>query len=173
MKRKMKRISLLSAVLLGMLGASGITTSQAAEEVSSAGTKVGVLTCKRVEGSGVNLIIHSTADIKCTFESTAGGSKEHYKGETGVGLGVDLNFKKNETMVFAVFSADFKPGTYQLAGKYGGAGASAAAGVGVGAQVLLGGNNRSISLQPIALSGSTGVGAAAGITYLYLEPDKD
>jgi len=146
-------------------------SSGLAKEISSAGTKVGVLTCKQVQGSKVNLLIHSTAQLRCTFDSTAGGSREHYRGETGIGLGIDLHFKKDETLVFAVFSADFKPGTHQLAGKYAGAGGSAAVGVGAGAQVLIGGNNRSISLQPV-ISGNTGVGAAAGITYLYLEPDE-
>jgi hypothetical protein len=37
---------------------------------------------------------------------------------------------------------------------------------------LVGGNKRSISLQPIALSGSTGFGVSGGFTYLYLEPDR-
>ncbi len=144
----------------------------AADEVSSAGTKVGILTCKTVPNSGVNLILHSTVNVKCTFKSTAGGSVEKYKGETGIGLGIDLNINRQETIGYTVLSADFKPGTYQLAGKYGGAGASATVGAGVGAQVLIGGNKRSISLQPLVLSASTGAGVAAGLTYLYLEPDK-
>lgn len=161
-----KHLSLIVATLALLVAMPAF-----AKEVSSAGTKVGVLTCHQVEGSKVNLLIHSTAQLRCTFDSTAGGSREHYKGETGVGLGIDMHFKKEETLVFAVFSADFKPGTHQLAGKYGGAGASAGVGVGAGAQVLVGGNNRSISLQPV-ISGNTGVGAAAGLTYLYLEPDE-
>jgi len=141
----------------------------AADEMSTAGTKVGELVCKQVKFSRLNLIVHSTADVKCEFKSTAGGSNEYYMGETGIGFGIDLNFKKDETIVFGVFSADFKEGTNQLAGKYGGAGGSVAVGAGVGAQVLVGGNNRTISLKP-AVSASKGVGAAAGLTYLYLEP---
>lgn len=163
--------SLFFAALLAVATGAPVQSAGAAEEVSTAGTKVGELVCKQVKGSRLNLILHSTADVKCEFKSTAGGSVEHYKGETGVGLGIDLNFKENEALVFAVFSADFKQGTYQLAGKYGGAGASAAVGAGVGAQVLVGGNGRTVSLKP-AVTTSTGVGASAGITYLYLEPDK-
>jgi len=141
-------------------------------EVSSAGAKVGVLTCKTVPDSGLNLILHSTVDVKCTFKSTAGGSVEKYKGETGVGLGIDLSYKRQETIGYTVMSADFKAGSYQLAGKYGGVGASATVGAGVGAQVLIGGNARSISLQPLVLSASTGAGGSGGLTYLFLEPDK-
>ncbi len=144
----------------------------AAEEVSSEGTKIGILTCKTVPETGVNLIIHSTVDVTCEFESTAGGGIEKYKGETGVGLGIDLNINRQETIGYTVFSADFKAGTYQLAGKYGGVGASATLGVGIGVNVLVGGNKRSISLQPLVLSVSTGAGVSAGLTYLYLEPDK-
>lgn len=162
---------LIRSVLLASLLVLPLLPAQAAEEMSTAGTKVGQLTCHQVPGSRLNLVVHSTADVKCEFKSTAGGSVERYKGETGVGFGIDLNFKQDESLVFAVFSADFKPGTNQLAGKYGGVGGSVAVGAGVGAQVLLGGNNRTISLQP-AVTTSTGSGAAAGITYLYLEPDR-
>lgn len=143
----------------------------AAEGETTAGTKVGTLNCKTVPHSGVNLLIHSTTDVKCTFNSSAGDVKERYKGETGVGFGIDIDINREENLGYAVFSADFKPGTYQLAGKYGGAGGSATVGVGVGAQVLIGGNDRTISLQPV-ISGSTGGGVAAGLTYLYLEADK-
>ena len=66
--------------------------------------------------------------------------------------------------------SDANAGNHALAGKYGGAGGSAAVGVGAGAQVLVGGSNKAFALQPIALSASTGIGAAGGVTYLNLEP---
>jgi len=157
--------------LTGSISLLAPSLSFSAEEVSSEGTKIGVLNCKQVPDTRLNLLIRSTADIKCTFKSTAGGSVERYKGETGVGFGIDLNSKQEENISFGVFSADVKQGSYQLAGKYYGVEASAAAGVGVGAKALVGGNNRSFSLQP-ALSDSSGAGVAAGFSYLYLEPDK-
>jgi len=138
---------------------------------TSAGARIGVLTCKTVPGSGFSLIVHSTEDVKCAFKSTSGGI-EHYKGETGVGLGFDMSYDRHTTLVYAVMSANYKAGAHQLAGKYFGGGASATVGVGVGAQALIGGGRKNISLQPLALSGSEGAGVSAGITYLYLEPDK-
>ncbi len=135
---------------------------------STAGTKIGILTCKTVPNSGVNLLIHSTVDITCRFESTDGSGVEHYVGETGIGLGIDFSYDIKKQMVFTVFAADMKKGSHKLAGKYGGAGASVSAGVGAGVQLLVGGSNRSVSLQPV-IEGSTGVGASAGITYLYLQ----
>jgi len=144
----------------------------AAPTATTSGTKIGTLTCKTIPNTTVNLLIHSTVNVKCTFKSTA-GEVEHYKGETGVGLGIDLHVKRDEQIAFVVLAADFKKGTYKLAGKYGGAGATATVGVGVGAHVLIGGSNNSISLQPIVLSGTKGIGVSGGITYLYLEPDRD
>lgn len=135
---------------------------------STAGTKIGILSCDSVPDSGVNLLIHSTVDIKCTFNSTDGSSVEHYIGETGIGFGININFEVERHLRFIVFAADMVQGSHKLAGKYGGVGALASAGVGVGAQVLAGGSDASISLQPV-IEGTTGVGVNAGITYLYLQ----
>jgi len=41
---------------------------------------------------------------------------------------------------------------------------------GVGAAVLVGGGDKSFSLQPLALEGSTGLGLSGGVGYLYIEP---
>ncbi len=146
--------------------------AQAAPATTTAGGKIGTLTCTTIPNTTVNLLIHSTVNVKCVFKSTA-GETEHYKGETGVGLGIDLHVKRDEKLAFVVLAADFKKGTYKLAGKYGGAGGTATVGVGVGAHVLIGGSNNSVSLEPIVLSGSKGIGVSGGITYLYLEPDRE
>ncbi len=138
---------------------------------STAGTKIGILTCDSIPDSGVNLLIHSTVDIKCTFKSTDGSGVENYIGETGVGFGININFDVDRHLIFTVFAADMVKGSYKLAGKYGGVGALVSAGVGVGAQVLMGGSDSSLSLQPV-IEGTTGVGANIGITYLYLQADK-
>jgi len=135
---------------------------------STAGAKIGILTCATVQGSGYNLIIHSTVDVDCTYESTDNSGVEHYIGETGIGLGVNLQFDQSRTLVFTVLAADTKAGSHKLAGKYVGAGASASVGVGAGVQVLVGGGDKSVSLEPV-IEGSKGIGAAAGITYLYLQ----
>ena len=55
-----------------------------------------------------------------------------------------------------------------LAGSYAGATASATVGVGVGANVLIGGSNRTISLQPVSIEGNTGLNVAAGIGAITL-----
>ena len=101
------------------------------------------------------------------------GNVERYKGETGIALGLDLSFKEKETFGFSVISANtVTAGSHALAGKYGGGKATASLGVGLGAAALVGGNDDNFGLNPLALSTEQGVGAAAGIGFLYIEADK-
>ncbi len=60
----------------------------------------------------------------------------------------------------------WRPGV--LAGSYVGATGSATVGVGAGANVLIGGSNRTISLQPVSIEGNTGLNIAAGIGAISL-----
>jgi hypothetical protein len=140
--------------------------------VASADVVAGVLTCSTVPGSRINLLIRSTSDVTCEFKDTA-GKTERYRGESGIALGLDLSFKSEETFAFSVISAnDANAGSHALAGKYGGGRATASVGVGVGAAALIGGNDDNFGLNPLALSAERGVGASAGIGFLYLEADK-
>ena len=136
-----------------------------------ADTALGGLTCERIEGTTVNLIFHSSADVRCTFAGNE-GAEQWYMGETGVGLGLDLKWTKVETINFGVLSStmEFAPEGDFLSGKYAGAKADAAIGVGAGLAVLLGGSGKTIALQP-AVETSEGAGVAAGIGYLPVEPD--
>ncbi len=138
---------------------------------AESGINVGVLTCDQVSGTRVNLIIHSSAQVTCVFDTPWG--REHYKGTTGIGLGADLTFGKTSRMTFAVLMAtsDVSIGSHSLAGSYVGGKASAAAGVGVGVAALIGGGAKNVSLQPVAVEMGTGLGASVGLTYLTLEPD--
>ncbi|MGH8245886.1 MAG: DUF992 domain-containing protein [Gammaproteobacteria bacterium] len=134
-----------------------------------AGVQIGILSCSVVPGSRINLLIRSTADVTCSYDNQ--GTVERYRGEAGIALGLDLSIKNDEKMAFAVIAAssDVNPGAYALAGKYVGGQASAAAGVGLGAKVLVGGGSKNFSLQPLALEASTGLGASAGLGFLYIE----
>ena len=141
-----------------------------ANAAADGGIEVGLLTCNVVPGSRVNLLIRSTADVECVFEND--GVSEEYHGETGIALGLDLSFRSNEKMAFAVIAAadDVSPGAKALGGKYVGGQVSAAAGIGLGAKALIGGGAKSVGLQPLALETSTGIGVAGGLAFLYIEP---
>lgn len=134
------------------------------------GLEVGVLTCSVVPGTRLNLLIRSTADVKCVYAK--GGEIEEYVGETGIALGLDLSFKQNEKLAFTVIAAseDVRPGAKALGGKYVGGELSAAVGLGLGAKALVGGGAKNIGLQPLALETSTGIGASGGLSFLYIEP---
>ena len=166
----MRKAALALTLALGFALAQGGVSA----ETGGPGIKVGVLKCDQVPGSGVNLLIHSTVQVTCLYTSVTGERQAIYKGETGIGLGIDLNWNKSETIAFTVFGAsmDTGPGKHPLAGKYLGVRASVAIGIGLGAQVLVGGGRGQFTLQPLAIEQTKGFGVAAGLGYLYLEPAR-
>lgn len=129
------------------------------------GVKIGVLSCD-VSG-GVGLIFASSRSVDCTFERTVGGRNERYKG-TIDRLGIDIGVTGKAVMAWVVFApGKLKRGA--LAGSYGGVSAEASVAVGLGANVLLGGSNKSIALQPLSVQAQTGLNVAAGIAALRLK----
>ena len=152
---------LLLAMILGLSSSAGFASAE-----------LGSLTCYRIAGTGINLILTSSAQVRCIFKGS-GNSEQWYIGETGVKLGLDLKFGGEETLNFAVISstANYIPEGAFLSGKYRGGKVDAAFGIGVGAAVLLGGSSDTMALQP-AIETSTGaVGVSAGIGFLDVEPD--
>jgi hypothetical protein len=131
------------------------------------GVNVGSLTCK-VAG-GVGFVFGSSKDLTCLFARTDGVA-EPYVG-TVKKYGVDIGFTKEAHIVWLVFA----PGQVArgaLAGDYGGVTAGAAVGVGVGANVLLGGSNKQITLQPVSVEGGVGLNVAGGVAAVSLRPGK-
>lgn len=63
---------------------------------------IGTLKCKIVPHSGINLLIHSTKELRCEFAPADGSPTKHYKGETGVKFGLDVNINKRETISYSV-----------------------------------------------------------------------
>jgi hypothetical protein len=164
----MKNSKLLKSVSAILALAFALSFNSAYAE-SKAGLELGVLKCSVIPGSRVNLLIRSTADVSCTFNNQ--GTLERYNGEAGIALGLDLSFKTEENMAFAVISAtsNATAGSYSLAGKYVGGQAAATVGVGLGAKVLVGAGDNSLTLQPLALETNKGLGASAGVGFLYIE----
>ena len=130
----------------------------------SAGVKVGFLTCTVASGWG--LIFGSSKDLKCTFSPTSERA-ENYAG-TIKRYGVDIGYQRGGVMTWVVLAptVDLAPGS--LAGSYGGATASGSVGVGGSANVLVGASNKSISLQPLSIEGTTGLNIAAGVAAIDL-----
>jgi hypothetical protein len=129
-------------------------------------TKVGTLSCDVSAGTG--FIIGSNKAIDCIFTSSTGGSREAYRGSIRK-LGIDLGATTGGQMVWAVL-APTTLGHGALAGYYGGVNAEASVGVGGGANVLVGGSNRTIILQPLSVQSQTGINLAAGVADFELHP---
>lgn len=127
------------------------------------GVKLGMLVCD-VSGS-IGLILGGSEAASCTFQGPNG--TEYYKGRiTQVGL--DIGVTAGAIMSWAVF-APGQVGKGALAGTYAGATADAAFAVGLGANVLVGGSQQSIALQPVSVEGQAGVNVAAGLASFKLE----
>ena len=131
-------------------------------------TKVGTLTCDI--SAGIGLIITSKKDVTCMFTPSQPDPREVYTGSI-TKFGLDLGATAGGEMVWVVFApTDRRFGA--LAGNYGGASAEATVGAGVGANVLVGGSNRTVSLQPLSVQGQAGLNLAVGVAGLDLHPAR-
>ena len=152
--------------LLAFVGVATMAMSSASF-AQSGGVNIGSLQC-RVAG-GMGFVFGSSKDMDCLLVRTD-GSGERYVGTINK-YGVDIGFTKEAQMVWLVFA----PGAVAkgaLAGDYGGATASATVGAGVGANVLLGGSNKQITLQPVSVEASAGLNIAAGVAGVTLKPAR-
>jgi hypothetical protein len=150
-----------------VLGAAAALSLSASASAQSGGVNVGSLQC-RVSG-GMGFVFGSSKDMECLLVRPDGAG-ERYVGTINK-YGVDIGFTKEAQMVWLVFA----PGAVAkgaLAGDYGGATASATVGAGVGANVLLGGSNKQITLQPVSVEGSAGLNIAAGVAAVTLRPAR-
>jgi hypothetical protein len=161
-----KPLSVLAALglLAAVIAAPAPALAQGADR-----TKVGTLTCDISAGMGV--IIASKKSLTCLFTpSQAGAAKEVYTGSI-TKFGLDVGATVGGRMIWAVYAPSIaKSGA--LAGTYTGASAEATVGAGLGANVLVGGSNRTISLQPVSVQGQTGLNVAAGVSEIRLRPAR-
>jgi uncharacterized protein DUF992 len=128
------------------------------------GVRIGTLTCNVASGWG--FVFGSSKGLRCTL-SPGPGRPEYYAGTINK-FGVDIGYTQGGVLVWAVFAPTANPGPGALNGNYVGATGSATVGVGVGANVLVGGSNSTISLQPLSIEGNTGLNVAAGIGSITL-----
>ena len=155
----------LTHFLNGALGVALVALALAGTPAAAQqGVKVGTLRCD-VAG-GVGLIIASKKDMICNFRSSRGGN-ETYSG-TIRKFGLDVGATRGGTIIWAVFAPQSGRSAGALAGDYAGASAEATVVAGVGVNVLVGGLDRSFSLQPVSISGQQGLNLALGVTDLSL-----
>jgi hypothetical protein len=106
--------------------------------------------------------------MNCDFAPTGGGPDEFYHGRV-IKIGLDIGVTEKSYITWLVFApGKLKPGA--LAGSYVGATAGAAIVVGLGANVLVGGFEKSVALQPVSVEGEVGLNIAIGIGAIELKP---
>jgi hypothetical protein len=149
------------ALALAVISFSGAAEAQ---------VKAGALSCD-VSG-GFGWIIGSVKTVSCLFTPDNGAPREAYQG-TIRKFGLDIGVTTRQLMVWGVFAGtSYPPGGRAglLAGDYVGATGEATVAVGLGGNVLVGGSNRSVALQPLSVTGQTGLNVAAGVADLQLRP---
>jgi hypothetical protein len=129
-------------------------------------TRVGTLTCNI--SPGVGLVVGGQRQLSCIYASARGRAREAYEGTVST-LGLDIGATSGGQMAWAIFA----PTTLRraaLAGTYTGATAGGTVGAGASANVLVGGSDRTVIMQPVSLQAQTGMNIAAGVSTLELRP---
>lgn len=145
--------------------AVGFLHAAAGQALAKSGVNVGVLKC--TVAGGVGLIFGSSKTMECKFEAAEGAPAAAYHG-TITKVGIDIGVTEKSYITWVVF-APGKLKANALAGTYVGATADVAIGVGLGANVLVGGFEKSIALQPLSVSGEEGLNVAVGIGAIELK----
>jgi Protein of unknown function (DUF992) len=160
----MRRFTLLAGAAIATLTAIvGADAQQPSQRV-----QVGVLECRG--GASVGFIVGSVTNLGCVLR--AAGRPDDFYVATIRKVGLDLGITQESALAWGVFAPVAQLGPGDLSGNYAGAQGSATLGVGVGGNVLVGGSNNSIALQPLSVQGQVGVAIAAGLESLELRPGR-
>lgn len=155
----MKKLLIATAAIVPLMAAT--------PTLAQDGVEIGLLECV-IEG-GTGLVFGSSRELACTFNSADEAmAPEPYYGVVNR-FGLDVGVTGETVMQWLVFAptADyFAPGV--LAGNYVGASAEASAAVGVGANVLIGGSDQTVTLQPVSVQAQTGLNIAIGVSEFQL-----
>lgn len=124
------------------------------------GAPAGRLTCN-VEG-GIGLVVTSHRPMECRFSPRRGPVQRY----TGIvrSFGLDVGTIRRSTMSWRVYGPYARAPLGALAGTYAGAAAGASLGAGGSGNLLVGGVNNEVTLQPLSLQSRRGYNVAVGVT---------
>ena len=159
-----------SFLRIGLIAAAAFGAILAAQANAQERVEAGLLTCG-VRG-GTSFIFGSTRELRCVFRTAPGEEGERYEGQIQK-YGLDIGVTGNAILTWTVLAPTRGVLAGALSGKYVGIAADASAGVGGGANVLVGGSNNTISLQPLSVQGQTGLNAAVAVAEVELHPSFD
>jgi hypothetical protein len=180
-KMNSKAPGVVMALVFAVILAAGASSASAQEGAApaapaasgggsgGAAVRAGYLTCHVDAGWG--FIFGSSRKLDCAY-ALQPGYTEYYLGSV-TKFGADIGYLQSGVIIWAVLAPTTNLGQGALAGHYAGATASAAVGVGAGANVLVGGFNSSIALQPVSIEGQNGLNVAAGVASINLTFNKE
>jgi hypothetical protein len=161
----MRRSFILAGIATAML-AGAFAAANAQQPIQR--VQVGVLECRG--GASIGFIVGSVTNLGCVLR--VDGMPEDRYIATIRKVGVDLGITQESALAWGVYAPVARLGPGDLSGNYAGAQGSASVGVGVGGNVLVGGSDNSIALQPLSVQGQVGINVAAGLESLELRPGR-
>ncbi len=129
------------------------------------GVQVGMLSCNLAPSIG--LIVAESQRMSCRFAPNGPFPPQNYSGVMNT-VGIELGVTAGGVMAWGVFAPSQGAPLGALAREYVGASGDIAVGVGVGANILFGGSNRTIALQPLSVEGQAGLNVSLGVSGLTL-----
>lgn len=153
MSSRLARLCVIAA------GTAFFLLTQTAAEAQS-GAPAGRLTCQ--VGSGIGMVVTSQRPMDCRFAPRRGPVQRY----TGVvrNFGLDLGSIRGSTMSWRVYGPYARTPAGALNGRFGGATAGASVVAGASANILVGGRDNSVSLQPLSIQSARGINLAVGVT---------
>lgn len=153
-------------LLLAALAVGAIFSEHAAAQ---SWTQVGTLSCRVDPNIGFIIVGHQP--IQCVYTQAPGAvpqmPPQSYDGALST-VGLALGVSTGSVLGWAVLAPTSGVPAGALAGEYVGVSADVGLGLGAGANVLLGGSNCTVALQPLSLQGSTAINVIAGVSSLKL-----
>jgi Protein of unknown function (DUF992) len=153
-------------IVTTVVAAGAVVSVLNVADAQSRRVQVGTLTCSL--SAGIGLIVGSQRNVSCLFSGVPGEPDDAYTG-TMTRVGLDVGVTAGSVIIWAVF-ADTNRYKGMLTGTYTGASAEMSVAAGLGANVLVGGSNRTVALQPLSVQGQIGLDIAAGVGTLDLHP---
>jgi hypothetical protein len=157
-----------SFIFAGLAAASLVVSVASSGAQQQRMVRVGVLECRG--GASVGFIVGSVTNLGCVLR--ADGVPDDRYVATIRKVGLDIGITQETALAWGVFAPVDRLGPGDLSGNYAGAQGSASVGVGLGGNVLIGGSNNSIALQPVSVQGQVGLNVAAGLESLELRPGR-
>jgi Protein of unknown function (DUF992) len=159
-------LNLRQSLLPAIFALAALTVAPAVAQSPQQWIQAGTLSCRL--NPSIGFVIFGHQSMECTFQPVS-GPVQGYDGALNT-VGLDLGVSSGGRFAWAVFGPASGVPSGALAGEYVGASGDIGLGVGAGANVLVGGSNRSLALQPVSLEGSVAFNVVAGLSQLKLRP---